>query len=90
MAFRKGDVVEMTADAIENYGEKWAGEPLKITHVATMYMPADRFFATGRPNGYHPGYDEGVGKEALYDLETLDGEALGMSLYHWELEGRVT
>jgi hypothetical protein len=86
VAFKVGDVVEMTADALENYGEEWAGVPLRVTHVATKYMPAAEFFAKDRPEGYHPGFDEGVGDETLYDLETLSGKALDFSLYGWEVE----
>lgn len=34
----------------------------------------------------HPGYDEAMNGEPLYDLETLDGRPIGNSLYHYELE----
>jgi len=75
----------MTGEALENYGARWDGVPLVVTHVATKYMPAAEFFAKGKPEGYHPGYDETGGK--LYDLKRQDtGEELGMSLYEWELE----
>jgi hypothetical protein len=86
VAFKVGDVVEMTADALENYGEEWAGVPLRVTHVATKYMPAAEFYAKRSPEGYHPGFAEGVGNGALYDLETLSGESLNFSLYGWEVE----
>lgn len=33
----------------------------------------------------HPGYDESVSPEYLYDLKTLDGEEIGSSLYDYEL-----
>ena len=84
--FKIGDVVEMTRDAIENYGEKWAGVPLVVTHVATKYMPTKEFYARGMPQGYHPGFDESCGDEGLYDLSVVDGEELSFSLYGWELE----
>ena len=87
--FNAGDIVEMTADAIENYGEEWAGVPLEITAVATKYMPATQFFAMGRPEGYHPGYDDAVSGEGLYDLREVDGEELSFSLYDFELERSV-
>jgi len=84
--FRVGDVVEMTVDALENYGEKWAGIPLKVTRVSTAYMPAVQFFANGKPEGFHPGYDECVKGEGLNDLEQLSGTPLTFSLYDYELE----
>jgi hypothetical protein len=60
---------------------------LIVTHVANKYMPAKDFFASGKPEGYHPGYDEGVSPEKLYDLKRADNnEDLPMSLYDWELE----
>lgn len=74
----------MTEDAVENYGADWRGVVLLPTHSATKYMAAKEFFDRGSPEGYHPGYD-GDG-QALYDLKREDnGEALGMSLYAWEL-----
>lgn len=83
--FKKGDVVIMTADAIDNYGSEYEGVPLVVTHVATKYMPSKDFYAKGRPDGYHPGYDEGAGG-GLYDLKVKStGKELGMSLYDWEL-----
>ena len=75
-----GDKVKMTADALENYGEKYAGDTFTVTHVSTRYMPADEFFSKGKPAGYHPGYDESAGC-ALYDLR-----GLGFSLYEWEVK----
>ena len=70
---RKGTKVQMTDDALENYGEQWRDVELVITHVA-------------QSEAEHPGYDMGVYPQRLYDLERTDtGEALGMSLYDWEL-----
>lgn len=83
---RKGDCVTMTQDAIQNYGIKWEGVQLVITHVATKYMPATEFFPAGKPEGYHPGYDTAAGG-ALYDLKRADdGTPLPMSLYEWEIQ----
>ena len=77
--FRVGSRVMMNVDAIENYGAKWDGVILQVTHVATSH--AD-----------HPGFDPGGGS-ALYDLEVADRygplppySPLPMSLYDWELE----
>jgi hypothetical protein len=83
---RKNTRVIMSMDAIENYGEEWRNVVLVITHRATQYMPAAEFFRRGQPEGYHPGYDEGISPEPLFDLKRADtGEELGFSLYKWEL-----
>lgn len=77
--FRVGSRVMMSEDALENYGERYRGKVFVVESVATKYMPAAQFFASGKPEGYHPGFDD-VGS-ALYDLEGLN-----MSLYDWELK----
>jgi len=70
---RKNQKVMMTENAIENYGEQWRDVVLVITHVA-------------HNKNEHPGYDEGISPQGLYDLKREDtGEDLGMSLYDWEL-----
>ena len=79
--------VFMTNDAINNYGEQWRGVALVITHSANKYMPAKEFFANGKPDGYHPGYDDSIKGEKLYDLKRADtSEALNMSLYAYEVQ----
>ena len=84
---RIGSHVTMTDDAIENYGEEWRNVDLAITSRANKYMHSTEFFAQGAPEGFHPGYDEGVSPQGLYDLQNVGtGEDLGMSLYDWELE----
>lgn len=84
---KKNTRVLMTDEAIENYGEEWREVVLVITHAANKYMPASQFFAQGKPEGYHPGYDEGVSPMGLYDLKRADnGQELGFSLYDWEIE----
>lgn len=71
---RKNQKVVMTNEAIENYGEQWRDVVLVITHV--VHSKAD-----------HPGYDEGVSPQGLYDLKREDNdEELNMSLYDWELK----
>jgi hypothetical protein len=75
----------MTKDAVENYGEEWRNVVMEVTHTANKYMPAAEFFAKGKPEGYHPGYDEGTGCN-LYDLKRVDnGEPVNFSLYAWEV-----
>lgn len=76
-----GSKVKMTADAVENYGKEYAGKTLTITHAANKYMPASQFYAQGKPEGYHPGYDEGAGGW-LYDFSEIN-----FSLYSHELQG---
>ena len=82
---KKGTRVIMSESALENYGEKWRGVVFTITHKANKYMSAKDFFSQGKPEGYHPGYDEGSGC-SLYDLQQPTGEELSFSLYDWELE----
>ena len=67
-----GERVRMTDDALENYGEKYRGKIFTVSHIA-------------KNREEHSGYDEGVGKQALYDLK-LNGKDFGSSLYDWELE----
>ncbi len=75
--FRVGSRVTMSPDALENYGDKYRGVVLKVTHVSTSKSD-------------HPGFDPGDGS-ALYDLKvfasnTVKRSPLPMSLYDWELE----
>jgi len=84
--FRVGDRVQMSDDALANYGERWRGVALVITHVSTAYMPSSEFFSRGKPQGYHPGYDPESGS-ALYDFNVEStGRPGTVSLYDWELE----
>lgn len=70
---KEGTKVIMTADALENYGDKYNGVVLVITHVA-------------HNQNEHPGYDMGVYPQGLYDLKIQEtGEDLHFSLYDWEL-----
>lgn len=81
-----GSKVTMTEDALDNYGEQWRDVELEITHRANKYMPAAEFFAKGKPEGFHPGYDDATG-DPLYDLRVVEsGEPLSFSLYVWELQ----
>lgn len=84
--FEKNQLVALSQEAIDdkNYADQpWYGKVLRITHVATKYMPAKDFFPN-RPEGYHPGFDPSSAA-ALYDLETIEGEPINNSLYDWEL-----
>ncbi len=65
------DRVQIVSDN-ENY-VKYLNMPLIITHIA-------------RNTDEHPGYDEGLNGEGLYDLKTEAGEDLPFSLYFYELE----
>lgn len=86
MAHQVNNIVTMTEDALDNYGEQWRDVELRITQKANKYMPAREFFSKGKPKGFHPGYDESAGC-SLYDLENkITGEALGFSLYDWEIQ----
>lgn len=78
--YKIGDQVSLTSDALTNYGEQYSGKKFTISHVATKYMPASEFYAKGKPNGYHPGFDASA-YGALYDCIGLH-----FSLYEWEVE----
>lgn len=84
VSFNTGDLVVMTDDAIENYGDEYVDTVFIIEHVATKYMPSEEFFRRNMPDGYHPGFDE-ASTDALYDLNYAEGGAFGSSLYDWEL-----
>ena len=75
-----GDKFELTEDALENYGAEYKDKVFTVSHVATAYMPAKEFYAKGSPNGFHPGYDNGVKGQSLYDSEELN-----FSVYDWEV-----
>lgn len=34
MTVNVGDTIYLTDDAVDNYGDRWRGEPLRVTHVA--------------------------------------------------------
>jgi hypothetical protein len=56
--FKVGEAVKMTTDALENYGNEYAGMVFIVSHVATN-------------TNQHPGYDSGAGG-ALYDLKNFN------------------
>ena len=86
MKFSKGSLVKMNSDALENYGAEFESVVFEITSCANKYMPAKEFYAKRMPEGYHPGYDEGVSPMGLYDLKIANTEEnFGSSLYDWEL-----
>lgn len=71
--FSIGDkVIVASSNDNENYDD-FRDKTLIVTHVATS-------------TDEHPGYDDSMGGMALYDLRTEDGEAIGSSLYEYELE----
>lgn len=80
MKLHKGDKFKLTNEAIQNYGEKFSGKIFTVSHVATKYMPASEFYQKGQPEGFHPGYDNSIPNEPLYDAKELN-----FSVYHWEI-----
>ena len=84
--FRLNQAVKMNDNALENYGYEYENIFI-VTHRAHSYMPAKEFYAKNMPEGYHPGYDDGVKGQWLYDLKYQStNEDLNFSLYDWELE----
>lgn len=62
-----GQKARMTNNALENYGEEYRGKVFTVCHVA-------------RNRAEHPGYDEGVSPDRLYDFNELE-----FSLYDYEI-----
>lgn len=62
-----GDKVKMNDVAIENYGEEYRDKTFTVSKIS-------------RSTKDHPGYDEGLAGEALYDFEELE-----FSLYDYEV-----
>ncbi len=54
--------------------DSFRDDVLIITHVAKSHDD-------------HPGYDESVSPEYLYDLRTANGEPVNCSIYDYELVG---
>lgn len=72
--FAVGDVVTVAEGVVENYGQQFTGRRLQVAAVAYN-------------RDQHPGYDEGLGGQGLYDLADAEtGEELPHSLYAYELE----
>jgi|APSaa5957512535_1039671.scaffolds.fasta_scaffold00325_76 hypothetical protein len=71
--YQIGDRVKVDSDHKDNY-EDFADKVLIVTHVAVSHKD-------------HPGYDDGVAGQALYDFKTLDGKEIHSSLYDYELVG---
>ena len=67
-----GDKVKVSSENDNEGYDDFRDEILVVTYVALSRED-------------HLGYDEGVG-QALYELETLDGKPIGLSLYDYELE----
>jgi len=87
MKFCKNQIVIMSANAVENYGQLWDGINLVVCHCSNKYMSSTEFYAKGKPDGFHPGYDDSVFPQGLYDLKVEStGDMLPFSLYDWELE----
>ena len=73
MTFKIGDKVKVSSyNDNENYDD-FRDKVLIITHVATSTKD-------------HPGYDEGVSPDALYDFKDENGNNIPLSLYDYELE----
>lgn len=73
MAWRIGTKVKVASDNDNENYDGFRNKVLKITHIA-------------KNTQQHPGYDNVMEGMPLYDLETLDGQSVGCSLYEYELE----
>ena len=70
--FKLGDKVRVSPDNDNENYNSFKDSVLIVTHVA-------------KDRNSHPGYDESVSPDYLYDLETESGEAVNCSLYDYEL-----
>ena len=70
--FKKGEKLRVARDNDNDGYNSFRNEVLKVVSVATSTKE-------------HPGFDEGVG-QALYDVETVGGKQVNVSLYEYELE----
>jgi hypothetical protein len=73
---------KLTENAEENYkdlleemfGKNWQGRTYRTTHTA-------------HNTSEHPGYDEGVSPDALYDFKDIKtGKEMPISVYDYEIE----
>ena len=72
--FKLGDKVRVASHNDNDGYDGFRDKVLKISHIA-------------RNRDEHPGYDEGVSPEYLYDLkDAKTGKDIGSSLYDYELE----
>jgi len=70
--FRVGSKVKVSPDNDNDCYNDFRGKVLIVTHVA-------------KNTNDHPGYDESVSPEYLYDFKTKDGKEVPCSLYDYEL-----
>jgi len=73
MTFKIGDKVKVSSENDNENYDDFRNKVLIITHIATSTQE-------------HPGYDEGVSPDALYDFKAEDGNEIPFSLYDYELE----
>jgi hypothetical protein len=70
--FKLNQKVRVSPENDNDSYNSFRDEVLIITHVA-------------KDSNDHPGYDEGVSPQYLYDLKTESGGEVGCSLYDYEL-----
>jgi hypothetical protein len=74
--FKVGDKFQLSKDALDNYGEEYAGKTFTVRAVYTHYVPAAKMESD--PSG-HPGFDE-AGGSCLYGSQELN-----FDVYEWEM-----
>jgi len=73
--YHVGNKFKLSKDAIDNYGEQYAGQVFTIRARYDHYVPVDRM--QDDPTG-HPGFDRSGGR-------FLYGSELNFDLYEWEM-----
>jgi len=73
--YKIGDKFKLSSDALENYGDKYAGQTFTVTAYYDHYNKSP----WGSDSTGSPGFDASAGT-ALY------GSELPFDLYEWEME----
>jgi hypothetical protein len=74
-SYKLGDRFQLSADALDNYGQKYAGQTFTVKGVYDHYVPASQM--QGDPTG-SPGFDPNGGSP-------LYGSELPFDVYEWEM-----
>jgi hypothetical protein len=77
-SFDIGDKFQLSAEALENYGQKYAGKVFVVRQWFDHYVPSSRM---AQDTHGHPGFDACAGS-ALYEADGLN-----FALYEREMEG---
>lgn len=75
--YKVGSRFRLSADALDNYGRRYAGKIYKVRSVFDHWVPVEHM---QRDRTGHHGFDESAGS-CLYEADGLN-----FALYEWEME----